>query len=74
LDIVLPPLFGDERRKEMLKKEFRVSKNIAQETKSYDPSLVGRIRLSSAAAASETGSSESAIGSEQPSKRFKDDR
>jgi hypothetical protein len=73
LDKVLPPLYGDEGRKEMLIKEFRVSKNIAQETKSYDPSLVGRIKLSSVAAAADTGSSESALGSEQPSKRIKVD-
>ncbi len=29
-----------------------MSKNIAQETKSYDPSLVGRIKLTSASAGS----------------------
>ena len=47
---MLPPLYGDETRKEQLMKEFRVSKNIVQETKSYDPSLVGRIKLTSASA------------------------
>jgi len=68
---VLPPLYGDENRKEQLIKEFRVSKNIAQETKSYDPSLVGRIKLTSASAG---GGGEAAGGGMQPpTKRVKEE-
>ena len=64
LDKVLPVLYGDETRKEQLIKEFRVSKNVAQETKSYDPSLVGRIQLLSAPAGG--AAADSGAGSMQP--------
>ncbi len=70
LDKVLPVLYGDETRKEQLIKEFRVSKNIAQETKSYDPSLVGRIQLLSAPAGGAAADS-SAGGMQPPEKRAK---
>ena len=78
---MLPPLYGDETRKEQLMKEFRVSKNIVQETKSYDPSLVGRIKLTSASAGS--GAAQAGGGAAQagaagggmqpPSKRVKEE-
>jgi hypothetical protein len=71
---VLPPLYGDETRKEQLIKEFRVSKNIAQETKSYDPSLVGRIKLTSASAGGGAAQAEAGGGGMQPpSKRVKEE-
>ena len=78
---MLPPLYGDETRKEQLMKEFRVSKNIAQETKSYDPSLVGRIKLTSASAGSGTaqaggGAAQAGAaggGMQPPSKRVKEE-
>lgn len=65
LDKVLPALYGDDALREQLIKEFRVSKNIVQETKSYDPSLVGRIKLSSASAGA-GAATEMAGGSAQP--------
>ena len=65
---VLPALYGDEQRKEQLIKEFRVSKNIAQETKSYDPSLVGRIKLSGA-----VGGGTADAGAQPPLKRVKEE-
>ena len=71
---MLPPLYGDEARKEQLIKEFRVSKNIAQETKSYDPSLVGRIKLTSASAGGGAAQAEAGGGGMQPpSKRVKEE-
>ena len=71
---MLPPLYGDETRKEQLIKEFRVSKNIAQETKSYDPSLVGRIKLTSASAGGGAAQAEAGGGGMQPpSKRVKEE-
>jgi hypothetical protein len=74
LDKVLPALYGDETLKQNLIKEFRASKNIAQETKSYDPSLVGRINLSSAAGGGGASAAEGTAASMQPPlKRFKDE-
>ena len=71
---MLPPLYGDETRKEQLMKEFRVSKNIVQETKSYDPSLVGRIKLTSASAGGGAAQAGAAGGGMQPpSKRVKEE-
>jgi hypothetical protein len=72
LDKVLPALYGDEALKDKLIKEFRVSKNVAQETKSHDPSRLGRIKLSSAAGG---GSAAEGAGAsmQPPLKRFKDE-